>query len=312
MSLSDIDALKAHIARLEEQLEAAKTVLQISEARGTQNHEQGRECLPCGSGGFDDFTSVASLYVPSVLHNLLLLSDSALPIGSFAYSNGLESFLAHHKPLPAGESTMSLFHKFLTLSVQTMAYTSVPYMLTAFSDPSAITELDNDLDASTTCSVARRASVAQGRALLGVWEKALVHETAEGVTGPRMDATNALKAFISNLRQAEGFSDHLPVNSHLAPLWGTISRSLGLTSDEAGYVFLLNHARAVISAGVRSSVMGPYMAQKVLASSNLKALLRKCLERVWFIRPEDAGLVVPMMDLWMGRHEKLYSRIFNS
>jgi urease accessory protein len=27
---------------------------------------------------------------------------------------------------------------------------------------------------------------------------------------------------------------------------------------------------------------------------------------------EDAGLSVPVMDLWVGRHEVLYSRIFNS
>jgi urease accessory protein UreF len=32
----------------------------------------------------------------------------------------------------------------------------------------------------------------------------------------------------------------------------------------------------------------------------------------WFLQPEDAGQVVPALDLWLGRHELLYSRIFNS
>ena len=312
MTLSDTDKLKAYIARLEQQLQAAKAVLQISEACVTQSHEHDRELQPCILGGNDGFDSVVLLPVLPVLHNLLLLSDSALPIGSFAYSSGLESFIAHHKPLPAGESTLSLFHNFLRLSIQTIAYTNIPYVLAAFSNPYVITELDNDLDASTTCSVARRASVAQGRALLSVWEKAFVHEAAEGDKGSRADAANALKAFTSDLRLPAGSSNHLPVNGHLAPLWGAIAKNLCLGSDETGYVFLLNHAKAVISAAIRSSVMGPYMAQTVLASSALRALLRKCLERVWFVRPEDAGQVVPMMDLWVGRHEKLYSRIFNS
>jgi len=32
----------------------------------------------------------------------------------------------------------------------------------------------------------------------------------------------------------------------------------------------------------------------------------------WETEPEDAGQVVPVLDLWVGRHELLYSRIFNS
>lgn len=165
---------------------------------------------------------------------------------------------------------------------------------------------------STPCTVARRASVAQRRALLSVWGKAFVHEAKEGDVEAILNAAIALEAFASDIKQAASCSDYLPVNGHLAPFWGTMALSLGLHADEAEYIFLLNHAKAVISAGVRSSAMGPYMAQTVLASSSLRALLRKCLERVWFTQPEDAGPVVPAMDLWIGRHEKLYSRIFNS
>lgn len=81
---------------------------------------------------------------------------------------------------------------------------------------------------------------------------------------------------------------------------------------QSAYVFMLNHAKAVLSAAVRASVMGPYQAQKVLASKMLQDQIVKQIEQEWDTEPEDAGQVVPVLDLWVGRHELLYSRIFNS
>jgi urease accessory protein len=36
------------------------------------------------------------------------------------------------------------------------------------------------------------------------------------------------------------------------------------------------------------------------------------VERFWRTQTRDAAQAVPALDLWVGRHEKLYSRIFNS
>jgi urease accessory protein len=58
--------------------------------------------------------------------------------------------------------------------------------------------------------------------------------------------------------------------------------------------------------------MGPYQAQAVLASADLQERIRGLVEEGWDNTVEDAGQSVPVMDLWVGRHEKLYSRIFNS
>jgi urease accessory protein len=75
---------------------------------------------------------------------------------------------------------------------------------------------------------------------------------------------------------------------------------------------LFSHARTVISAAVRASVMGPYQAQAVLASADLQTRIHGLVDDGWYATVEDAGQSVPVMDLWVGRHEKLYSRIFNS
>lgn len=67
-----------------------------------------------------------------------------------------------------------------------------------------------------------------------------------------------------------------------------------------------------MSAAVRASVMGPYQAQALLASAELQDRIRGLVSEGWERKTEDAGQSVPVMDLWVGRHEKLYSRIFNS
>lgn len=251
----------------------------------------------------------------SALHALLLLADSALPLGSFAFSSGLESYLAHHKPSQPSVSQLPNFNTFLRLSLSTLASTALPYVLAGYRTPWEIETLDNDFDASTPCTVARRASVAQGRALLAVWDRSFKQQYSHTQTRGADDkhgktsseaAIIALKAFSAALRTSE----HL--NAHLAPLWGLVTKILSVPLHDAAYLFLFSHARTVISAAVRASVMGPYQAQAVLASTELQDRIRGLVDEGWNRSVEDAGQSVPVMDLWVGRHEKLYSRIFNS
>lgn len=241
--------------------------------------------------------------VPS--HALLLLSDSALPLGSFAFSSGLESYLAHiaHPNLPS----------FLTLSLLSLATTTLPYLLAAHRTPSLLKNLDAALDACNLCPVARRASVAQGKALLTVWERAF----RSTVTGEYSDAVLALEEFSAAMKLGlkdgnKGLEGLEVPNGHFATIWAVVTRAMKISDKEATYVFFLNHAKAILSAAVRASVIGPYQAQGILASEWLKREIEKVMERNWEVAVEDAGQGVPIMDLWVGRHEMLYSRIFNS
>lgn len=257
------------------------------------------------------------------IHSLLLVSDSALPLGSFAYSSGLESFLAHQKASPQlGPPVPPIvaFRQFLKLSISSVSRSSLPYLLAAYRSPTDLETLDNDLDASTPCTVARRASVAQGRALLGVWEKSFrASYTSQRVNigGDHLDlhaqtAVTTIEKF-SDALKAGGFNnDLLGPNGHLAPLWGVVCAAMGIDISLTAYTFMLNHAKAVLSAAVRASVMGPYQAQSILASEEMQNLIDERVRLDFNTRPEDAGQVAPVLDLWLGRHELLYSRIFNS
>jgi urease accessory protein len=227
-----------------------------------------------------------------------------LPLGSFAFSSGLESYLAHTRPSPS-------FPAFVSLSLSSYASTTLPFVLAAHRNPEDLLELDDTLDAAIMCTVGRRASVAQGRALLSIWDRSF---SSALLAGASKDAVGILKGFTSTLRSPSVIvAGDLPIASaHLGPLFGAIACILGMTLQQTAYVFMLSHLKALLSAAVRASMFGPYHAQKVLASVEVQDGIREVIEREWGTRVEDAGQSVPIMDLWVGRHEMLYSRIFNS
>ena len=252
-------------------------------------------------------------------------------------------------------------------------------MLAAHRNIVNLVELDDTLDAAIMCTVGRRASVAQGRALLSIWDRSFSSALPAGAS---IASVQALKDFTVLLRgtSSTAVSNDLPLASaHLGPLFGAIACILGMTLEQTAYVFMLSHVKALLSAAVRASIFGPYHAQKLLASvevqqgiqrvlasahlgplfgaiacilgmtleqtayvfmlSHVKALLsaavrasifgpyhaqkllasvevqqgiQRVIDQEWNTSIEDAGQSVPVMDLWIGRHEMLYSRIFNS
>lgn len=298
------ESLQNEIAELEARLLEAKRRLSLQSADATQSpakltlaHRNGAPPPPLGP----ILNSAAS----SAHHYLLLLSDSALPLGSFAFSSGLESYKTH-----GGQA--SSFQTFLPLSLSAYASTTLPFVLAAHRDPSATAALDDAHDAAVICTVGRRASVAQGRALLGVWEKSF----APAAPASSREAMAHLRGLLASSSPSSATEDVLlpayTYSAHLAPLFGAICNLLGLTLRQTAYVFMLSHVKALVSAGVRAAMMGPYVAQRVLASREVQDLISAMIDREWDTRYEEAGQSVPVMDLWIGRHEMLYSRIFNS
>lgn len=299
----------------------------IDELKAQLNHlrSQQQQKAPPKSRSHHDSQpqSPISSHIPTfspATHFLLLLSDSALPLGSFAFSSGLESFLAHtartHTPPPQLFTTT-----FLPLSISSYASTTLPFVLAAHTDPALLPLLDDALDAATICTVGRRASVAQGRALLGIWERSFSPTTTTnppnlGTSPAAADPATPLLSFAAQLRSSQKGQDDssLPpaVSAHLPPLFGAVCRAAGLDARQAAFVFMLNHVKALVSAAVRRGMFGPYQAQKILASQQVRGTVEAVVRREWDTPYYEAGQSVPVMDLWVGRHEMLYSRIFNS
>ncbi|MCJ1359749.1 MAG: hypothetical protein MMC33_009751 [Icmadophila ericetorum] len=310
--------LEDEISHLEAKLKEARSKLKEKE-----HHKDGDEAGVPATLGYTD-------QAPLIPHALLLLSDSALPLGSFAFSSGLESYLAHKRHFPPSTpstsstpSTTQSFYAFLALSLLSISSSTIPYILASYRHPEDIARWDNDYDASAVlCTVARRASVAQGRALVRVWERSLraswqgtrADDTRDGKERSQEElAVQALERFSTSLKApASEYQEGFAPNGHLAPLWSLVCLSLSIPLQSVAYVFLFNHTRNILSAAVRAGVMGPYQAQGVLGSGWLQESIWSGVKENWNVSVMDAGQAVPVLDLWSGRHECLYSRIFNS
>lgn len=330
------DGIAAEIAELEERLRDAKLRLR-------QFPNDNPIPVPVTTPRVTNTDTICP--TTNHLHALLLLSDSALPLGSFAYSSGLESFLAHHPRTASSLSPSTQLHHFLALSLNSITATTLPYVIAGLKNPEELEDLDNDLDASTPCTVARRASVKQGLALLAVWERSfragyrkITPHTAQSAAaeGELARFSGLLKA--SSLlphEEQDATSNMFLPNGHLPPLFGTLCAVLDIPLEEALYLYLLNHCKTVVSAAIRSGVLGPYQAQSFLAGAELRRSIRDIVDRevggqsgaamshgtgkdaqVKSRTAKEAtalaGQSVPVLDLWGGRHEIIYSRIFNS
>lgn len=174
---------------------------------------------------------------------LLLLSDGNLPTGSFVASSGLESYVKHGF-LPSHSSGERIVD-FIRHSLESYSHSALPFVtdthitlseaLTTWKESGAmkleesrenIIRLDALYDAMTLNHVARRASKAQGVALLTLFSKGfscpawLVSEDGD------ISPWSAFSSFIDQLKldiRRNTTHGHLPV------CWGVLTVALGLS-----------------------------------------------------------------------------------
>ncbi|KAF9226713.1 urease accessory protein UreF [Gyrodon lividus] len=219
---------------------------------------------------------------------LLVLSDSNLPTGSFVASSGLESYTTHgFLSLSAPASTPATTSKtrtdgtlaFVRDSLHTYAHSALPFVSDSHgvvtplsSSPSpdvynasidgalaSLISLDALYESMTLNHVARRASTAQGVALLTLYTKAFSMPSAS-TSDPRPESLS-VGSLVDKLKLAIRRGETL---GHLPLCWGVLTGALGLSLVRAQYLALFLHARSLLSAAVRMNTIGPYLAQQIL------------------------------------------------
>ncbi|RIA80967.1 hypothetical protein C1645_729895 [Glomus cerebriforme] len=237
-------------------------------------------------------------------------ADSALPTGGFVASSGLE--VAIQSGYVKDINSLLLF---LSSSIENYAYSALPFVTDSWKiitststndDDTLILEniikLDYLYEACTSNVITKRASKAQGVAMLTLFSKSFSKEFSNDEE-KRNVGDKVIDKLKFEVRKENAFG-HLPIT------FGLVSKCLGVSLEHAQQLFLFFFSRAILSAAVRLNIVGPYYAQRML--TECQTYVESSLEKTCNIKANDAAQTSPILDILQGRHDKLYSRLFNS
>jgi urease accessory protein len=213
------------------------------------------------------------------------LADSGFPTGGFAHSAGLEAAWQHGEVRNRGELV-----SFVEAGLQQLGRAGLPFVTAAFAEPEKLEEFDKLCDAFTANHVANRASRAQGKAFLTAVERVFQRAPSDGITVKRPE-------------------DRAPFY-HFAPVFGACLRRLGVEAETANRLFFFNHLRGTLAAAVRLNIIGPMESQALQhqLSTRAEAIIKTCEA----FTVDEIAQTSPLLDLWQGAQNRLYSRLFQS
>jgi urease accessory protein len=225
------------------------------------------------------------------------LVDSAFPTGGYAHSNGLEAAWQHGEVRNAAEVV-----SFIDASLQQSCYSILPFVSAAHAEPDRLLELDELCDAFTTNHVANRASRLQGCA----WAAAVARIFPGAVKS--LEAPGPLGRDV-----AKPVGVPLLPRSrcgHFAPIFGVSTRSLGLSRPMALRLLFFHQLRGLIAAAVRLNIVGGMEAQRI--QQRLSGRADDLVALGSSLTLDDIAQTAPLLDVWQGAHDRLYSRLFQS
>lgn len=218
---------------------------------------------------------------PSLISDFTIwqLIDSAFPTGGFAHSSGLEAAWQHGEV--RGRAELMAFVK---TSLHQLGHAGLPFVTAAFDAPEKLSEFGALCDVFTTNHVANRASRAQGRALLTAVERIYKSE----IRDPKSEMEFA----------------------HFAPVFGACLRRLDISRETTAQMFFFNHLRSLLAAAVRLNIVGPMEAQMLqhALTAEVSAVVEVCAA----LTLDQISQTAPLLDLWQGAQDRLYSRLFQS
>jgi urease accessory protein len=207
------------------------------------------------------------------------LCDSAFPTGGFAHSLGLEAAWQHGEVRQRADLI-----SFIEAGLQQLGHAALPFVVAAFDAPEKLGDFDSFCDVFTTNHVANRASRAQGRAMLAAVER---------IFNPKFKIQNSEWSC-----------------AHFAPVFGACLRQLEVSRQTTTRMFFFSHLRSVLAAAVRLNIIGPMEAQMLQQRMSVKA--EAILARCQSLTLDNLAQTSPLLDLWQGAQDRLYSRLFQS
>ncbi|KAJ2746312.1 hypothetical protein GGI20_001434 [Coemansia sp. BCRC 34301] len=268
---------------------------------------------------------------------LWLLADSQLPTGGFVASAGLEAAMqAGLVSGRAADDASNSLTEFIRDSAHNQARFALPFCSRAYegaaerlarvaedagaNDGTAIAAMVTDfcdLDSYhhvmlSSNRVAMRASLAQGGGLLSLFIR--------GYALANFMADRRGQTCVGVAKQLQRLSRLGEAKVHWPTVFGFVCAALGVSLVHAQQLYMFQFVRQVFSAAIRLNLVGPLRAQTLecdmhpYVSDLLKQYsgLRAAFGSTDDLFGESAVYTEPILELYQGMHDRLYSRIFNS
>jgi urease accessory protein len=215
------------------------------------------------------------------LHGLQL-SDSAFPVGAFAYSEGLETAANSGLVRDAASLAewMDHFIEAVFVPCEGLALAKCMRALQA-GDLATLQLIDEELTAIRPSSAVRSSSSGVGKRLLSLYAA-----ISEGVKLPQLPHGNAAAAY------------------------ALVFCNRGISQRDAVLAFGYNRLAGIVSAGLRLISIGHQQGQVLLtkALDRLPSAADRILENV----DQPLRAFNPILDIQQMNHQYVYSRLFRS
>ena len=214
---------------------------------------------------------------------LFQLADSGLPIGGFAFSNGLEA-MAKLGLL----QTRQDFLKHLRALIEELGHFDLPFLNSFYATP-----FDADIWESYEAMILvphiRKASILQGRGLLR-----LLKASSKGPL----------------LQELVAFLKTSPIKAHYLPTLTIGLKDEGFSASSVSDLHLFCIVRDQISAAVRLGLLGPMEGQRIQQEgfTHCTRIRNKAASLCY----HDATRTTPALEIAQACHPLLYSKLFQN
>ena len=224
------------------------------------------------------------------LFNILHLSDPSLPIGGYAHSSGLETYVQH-----GIVNNLSSVRNFVSdMLTDNLQYTDAAFVSLAF-DAAAeknieiIFQLDAECTAVKIPEEIRMASRRMGNRLIKIFKT--------------LSQNNITDQYIKSVNEQKSMG-------HYCIAFGLLAQGLNISKRDALTGFYYNAAAGFITNSVKLIPLGQQDGQEILFS--LQPLLESLTEKSMVPDKDLIGLCCAGFDIRSMQHEKLYSRLYMS
>ena len=226
----------------------------------------------------------------TALLSLLQLSDPTLPIGSYAHSSGLETYV-QQGIVNNADTAKRFVTEMLTRNLQ---YTDASFVSLVFDaahekDFVKILSLDEECSAVKLPKEMRQASEKLGIRLIKIFQPTCKNELVDQYR------------IAIQLQSAAG---------HYCIAFGLFAVALGIDKKDALTGFYYNAAVGYVTNSVKLIPLGQQDGQEILFS--LQPLIKQLVENTRAPDKDLLGLCCAGFDISCMQHEQLYSRLYMS